>query len=322
MIHPLDRFGAWWLRRGRGPAVFPDGWGNPDAVALLDVARHPISPPPPATIEWGRRWEVDGLVVEDGSFPTPADLPRAAHRVLVRRVAPAGGTRRSCLVMPAWNDEGFRGRTPFAVALARRGIGAFLLECPFYGSRRVHADGPGIRSVAEFALMGRAVVAEALALVAATADHGTVGVTGYSMGGNLAAFVGALSPVDIAVAPLAASHSPGPVFCGGALRAGIRWDVFGGADAEPRLAVALGSVSVLSLPPTPSTATAVLVAARRDGFVPPTATVELHRHWPGSELRWCPGGHGTSWWFRRRTLVDAVADAFARVEAVAPPPRP
>lgn len=301
----------------RTPAVFCDGWGDPAAVATLDIGLHPLSPPPPLTVRWERRWSNDGLEVRDASFSSPAPLPSPASHGRLRTIAPAGGAARWCVVMPAWNDEGFHGRTPFAVSLARRGVGAVLLECPYYGSRRVHTLGPAIRTVADFALMGRAVVVEALGLLTTFAERGPVGVTGYSMGGNLAAFVGALAPRPIALAPLAASPSPAPVFCTGVLRHGIRWDALGGSEAPSRLADALGAVSVLSLPSTPTTSRAVLVAALHDGFVPPSATATLHAHWPGSELRWVRAGHGTLWWLRRRVLVAAVLEAFDRTD---PPP--
>lgn len=308
MIHPLDRLGGRLL--ARSPNVFPDGWGDAAVAARLDLRHHPLPPVVAADLQETRRWEAGGLVITDAVFPGSPELNSTLGPAHLRVVS-TERVRRWCVVMPAWNDEGYRSRTPLAMGLVRRGIGAVLLEIPFYGRRRTHPRGPAIRSVAEFALMGRAAVTEALAVLATLRPRGPVGVTGYSMGGNLAAFVGALCPHPLAIAPLAASPSPGPVYLEGILRRGIAWDAFDEADAS-RLASVLGAASVLDLPPTPATARAVLVAALRDGFVPPRTTVELHRHWPGSELRWCRAGHGTLWWLRRRTLVAAIEDAFTR----------
>ncbi len=324
MIHPVDRLGGWLLAHGRAPAVFPDGWGDPAVASRLDLRRHPLPALDPPDLRLAALRSRDGLTVGDVGFEGSPELDPRIRTARARIVAPPRPPRGWCVLMPAWNQEGYRARTPMAVGLARRGIAAVVVENPYYGSRRIHPHGPAIRTVAEFASMGRAVIAEALALVTGLRRRGPVGVTGYSMGGNLAAFVGALGTEPLAVAPLAASHSPGPVYLGGALRRGIAWDALG-PDAADRLARLLGAATVLSLPPTPVTARAVLVAARHDGFVPADATIELHRHWPGSELRWVRAGHGTLWWLRRRFLVRAVVDAFARVYRAggsAPAPEP
>jgi pimeloyl-ACP methyl ester carboxylesterase len=136
------------------------------------------------------------------------------------------------------------------------------------------------------------------------------------MGGNIAALVGALAPLPVAIAPLAASHSPGPVFTGAVLRGAVAWDALDGVE-DPVAAVAdlLGHVSVLRLPAPEHTATAVMVAARHDGFVPPEAARALHEHWPGSELRWSRAGHATLLWFGKPALARAVAAAFDRFES-------
>ena len=293
--------------------MFCDGWGDEATAGLLDLRRHPLPALGPHELRAVARWETDGLQITDVEFPGSPELAVPIRTGRARIVAPCRRVRGWCLVMPAWNQEGYRSRTPFAVGLARRGIGALIPESPYYGSRRIHTGGPPIRTVADFALLGRAVIAEALALLGSLRRRGPVGVTGYSMGGNLAAFVGALSTEPLAIAPLAPSHSPGPVYLEGALRRSIAWEALGRGAAD-RLARLLGAATVLSLPPTPSTAAAVLVAASYDGYVPAQATVELHQHWPGSELRWVRAGHGTLWWLHRRLLVAAVVDAFSRYE--------
>jgi pimeloyl-ACP methyl ester carboxylesterase len=82
-----------------------------------------------------------------------------------------------------------------------------------------------------------------------------------------------------------------------------------------RLRSAPTAASVLRLPVPDWTKAAVLVAARRDGFVPTRAVEALHHHWPGSELRWRSGGHATLLWRQRHALADAVADSFDRLAA-------
>jgi len=42
-------------------------------------------------------------------------------------------------------------------------------------------------------------------------------------------------------------------------------------------------------------------------------TVRLHRHWPGSALRWIDAGHFSALLTQRRALCDCVAEAVARL---------
>ncbi|MDH3500845.1 MAG: alpha/beta hydrolase family protein, partial [Acidimicrobiia bacterium] len=143
-----------------------------------------------------------------------------------------------------------------------------------------------------------------------------MGVSGYSMGGNIGALVGASAGFPVAMAPLAAAHSPGPVFLDGAISKGICWEALGGREAATSLRETLSAASALRLPSPPWSSVAVLVAAESDGFIPTTAVLQLHHHWTGSELRWHRGGHATLLWRRRAVLARAIVDSFARLGAL------
>jgi hypothetical protein len=311
-MHPIDR--AMAFRYTRLPVrrkTFAAGWGEERLVALMDTGAG-FPQPPPAAPQWGPARDEDGLTVDDATFESPAgDLPPRARPARARRITPATPDGRITVVVAAWNDHGYATRTRLARLLAERGITTVILENPFYGERRVHDD-PPIRSVADFALMGRAAVEEAIALARHFSARHRVGITGYSMGGNIAALAGALSGDPVAIAPLAASHSPGPVWLDGILRGTIDWEALGGETQSGRLRRALGSASVLAVPAAPHTAGAVIVAGSRDGYIPREAVEHLHAHWPGSELRWVRAGHATLIWKRLPVLADAVADAFDR----------
>jgi hypothetical protein len=217
--------------------------------------------------------------------------------------------------MAAWNDHGYRTRTDLALRLAAAGIASVILENPYYGERRPDGAAQPISTVADFAVMGRAAFEEGRSVLTHLRTEGVVGVSGYSMGGNIAALVGAAMSFPVAIAPLAPSHSPGPVYLDGVLRHGIDWTALGGEQtAAGRLREALTAASVLAIPAESHTAKAVLVAARSDGYVPRRATIDLHRHWPGSELRWVRGGHATVLWWRKGALVDAITGSFDRLE--------
>lgn len=293
---------------------FTDGWGDPAALDHLTGLRH-LSQPEPLVPDYRPARRDGDLILRSGTFPSPVEgLPPASRTGHVLEVMPEAGTDRVCVLMPAWNDHGYRSRLSLARPLARRGIGSIILENPYYGDRRPSPDGQPIRTVADFALMGLGAVTEARGLLAGR--EGRAGVAGFSMGGNLAALVAATMPGPLAVAALAASHSPGPVYLDGVLRGGIAWEALSGVpDPEDRLRSLLSSVSALDLPAPPHTARAVLVAAAGDAFVSVEATRALHRHWPGSVLWEVPGGHATLWYLGRKRLVEAVVAAFARAYA-------
>lgn len=313
--HPADRVAG--LMIAHGPSrlrFFTGGWGDPSGLAHLSGLRD-LPDPEPLVPDYGPGRRDGDLILRSGTFPSPvAELPPAARTGHVLEVMPEAGTEEICVLMPAWNDHGYRSRLTLARPLARRGIGSIILENPYYGDRRPFPEGQPIQTVADFAVMGLGAVTEARGLLAGTA--GRTGVAGFSMGGNLAALVAATMPGPLAVAPLAASHSPGPVYLDGVLRGGIAWEALTGVDdPEVRLRSLLSAVSALDLPAPPHTGRAVLVAASGDGFVSIEATRALHRHWPGSVLWEVPGGHATLWYLGRPTLVDAVVAAFARAYA-------
>jgi pimeloyl-ACP methyl ester carboxylesterase len=318
VIHPVDAAARLALRAQRGRSrTFHRGWGDETLHPLHDVATLEPERLAPLQIDWGPARDLGDVVVTDGTFPSPAPhLPPAGRTGLVRRISAAGGARAWCVWIAAWNDHGWQTRSTFARRLAADGIGSVLVENPYYGARRA-GDGreQPIATVADFGVMGRAAVIEGTALVHTLAAAGTpVAVAGYSMGGNLAAMVAAASTVPVATAALAASYSPAPVFLEGVPAAGIAWQALGPRQtAIERIACTLGLASVLRMPVPPHVAAAVIVGGRRDGFVPPAATVALHEHWADAELRWLDMGHATMLWFAKDALSAAVTDALNRL---------
>lgn len=316
MRHPVDRLGG--LIVSRGPQrlrFFSEGWGDEAVLEAMDL---PGAAPRPVDIAWEPPQAERGTVIRIGRFPSPvAALPEASRTAIVTRVEPGRGARRLVVLMAAWNEHDPRARMALARRLASIGIGSLILENPYYGVRRPGDHDQPIRTVSDFALMGTGAMTEGRALLAtARSEADTVGVAGYSMGGNLAALISATVPFPVATAPLAPSHSPAPVYLDGVLRGGIDWTALGGeATADPRLRSILLKASVLRVAPAPHTRHAVLVAARGDAYVPREATEALHRHWPGSELRWNGGGHATLLWRRKSDLVAAIRDTFQRLEA-------
>lgn len=318
MMHPIDRFAAVLIRRGpRRLRIFPDGWGDRTAVSRMEDINTVLAPAPEIEIEWEPIKHLIDRTTRDGRFDAITDVPAAAQQALVRVVAPPHGTDRMCLLMAAWNDHGYNTRQHLAEELLRHDIASLLLEIPYYGRRRlVGPEEQPIRTVADFARMGLGAVAEGRALLKHFRPHYMMGVSGYSMGGNIGALVGAAAGFPVAMAPLAASYSPGPVFLDGVISHGIQWDALGGIDQRDELRSALTAASVLRIPPPDWAPAAVLVAAKSDGFIPTDAVRRLQQHWPGSALRWRRGGHATLLWRQRRVLADAIADSFDRLASL------
>jgi len=313
MRHPVDRAAAVALRFG--PAdnrFFSEGWGD---EALLEPPEISKVPPAPLDVRWVTASETRDVRIAHGVFTSPVEtLPGRARLGSALRVLPPHDPHRMVVLMPAWNEHEPRVRVALAHHLAQRGIGSIVLENAYFGSRRPDtADAHPIRTVADFMVMGSSAVIEARSILAALGGtHVEIGVSGYSMGGNTAALVAASVPFRVATAPLAASHSPAPVFLDGVLRSGIAWDALGGEGSADRLRRVLGSVSVVNLDPRSHLSSAVIVAARSDAYIPAGATRKLAEHWPGSLLLLAPGGHATLVWLRKRLLADAIESAFDR----------
>ncbi len=317
-MHPVDLLAAVMVKHGpRRLRIFPGGWGDPAAIAGLDDIRGLEGDPHEISITWGSTTRLSDRTCRDGTFAAITELPPRARTAAVRLIEPAGGTDRLCLLMAAWNDHGYDTRQRLADDLVVRGIGSLILEIPYYGVRRTVPDrDQPIQTVGDFALMGMGAISEGRALLSHFRDGYRMGVAGYSMGGNIGALVGASAGFPVAMAPLAASHSPGPVFLDGVIGRGIQWDALGGRGAAASLRRTLTAASALRLAPPDWSSAAVLVAAKSDGFIPKNAVVQLHEHWTGSELRWYRGGHATLLWRRRAALAQAIADSFSRVAAL------
>lgn len=312
-MHWLDRIGLAAARRPRiYDPIFSDGWGDRLGDAL-DLVRNPPDVPAPTNVE-GLPIRVAGRVRHRWyRFPSPVlSLPQAstlAHVHLIEPEDPLGVV----VWMAAFNDHGPDTRLQLARPLLDRGLAAAILENPYYGLRRP-GDGQPMRTVADLLFMGSAATIEGLMTLEMLRSMGydRAAVAGYSMGANIAGFVAALAALADRPVPcgaLAASHSPGPVFTNGALAAAVDWEALGGFETgRPRLAEVLGEASVLRHPPT--TAPAVIVGARQDGYIPVAATRALADHWPTAELRWLDGGHASVLQFQKPALAAAVWDAF------------
>ena len=280
--------------------MFPDGWGDESAIDLLDITK--AGPVAPVSIEWHG---------DEGFFEAPVDdLPPSLQVGRVHRVRTSNHSRRLVVLLPAWDDETPSMRMRFARELAHHGIDSVMLEAAYYGDRRHYLVGPTIRTFEDMTLLSRAIVEEGRSLVRHFMELGyDTGISGFSMGGSLAATAATLLEGDFAVAPLAAA--PYPPMLDGVMRPRIDWEALAPATEEV-LRQRLMLPSILNVEPSPATKKAVIVAGRFDKFVPVAMTRSIHEHWAGSELRILDAGHATLIVRKHRHLAQAIVDSFSR----------
>jgi dienelactone hydrolase len=318
-MHWLDRLAGTFTAMPRFyDPVFADGWGDQPTLSRLRNEALEIAPIPDIDVSWSAPVERHKVRLTRGNFPSPSAelLPPASRLATVLRVDPLVEPEGTCLLMASFNDHGYATRLNLATRLADHGIASLILENPYYGERRPSRGQP-LRTVVDFFSMGASAVLEGRAILNILNRElpTPIGVAGYSMGGNIAALVSATMSFPVATAGLAASHSPGPVWTEGLLANAIAWDALGGRQRSKEIAGVLGSASVLNFPPPPHSMTAVLAAPTDDGYIPKTAFEDLHKHWPGSELRWIGGGHASVLLWRKAELAQAIVDSFERLAA-------
>jgi hypothetical protein len=321
-MHWLDRIAGIITARPRlYEPVFADGWGDAPIMERYRARAHVLPPPTPLDITWDDPVvRPDGLYERDGSFPSPGiDLPAASATARFRVVSAEPQPRRLCLLMASFNDHGYAARMKLAMPLTRFGVGAVLLENPYYGTRRP-VQGQPIRTVVDLLVMGSAAVLEGRALLLAFRNEGIaeLGVSGYSMGGNIATFISSVVPFPVATAGLAASHSPAPIFADGILSRAVAWDALGGIPFRDELRRTLGIASTLYFDPPAHQRAAILANPGSDGYIPRRAFEDLHAHWPRAQLRWITGGHASVLMWRREHLVRAILDSFERLRYLWP----
>lgn len=324
-MHVLDyMFGL----AARGPRFFQDGWGDRalcEATDPIALSRRRI---PRLEVELGPSRREHGGLLREGSFESPETrLPPCARTARIRLLLPDRPVRAVAVHLAASGDQGFGVRLRFAAPLLERGIGALVLENAYYGARRP-ANQPrhAFRSISDLHLMGAATFQEGRALLRWLQEGQRVplvGVTGYSMGGQLSAMIGASMPFPVAIVPVAAPCSPDSVLRHGVLHHVAEWAALAGEGgdeqrAREELYAHLSRFAVTVLPPPAWPEAAIVVGTAGDGVVPPAEMERIARHW-GAELRWLPAGHVSAVLRHQGAMREALSDAFDRLAAVVRP---
>jgi len=280
-------------------------------------------PNEPAEIEV--QWSKPGGRVAEGFFRSPAadaiPLPAEARTAYFRLELPEPTEDEPpppvCVYLAATGDQGYLARRLISAPLVRRGIGAVVLENPYYGVRRPRAQkyiAP--QRFVDQLMMNYATVEEGRALLRWLKERGFehVGVAGYSMGGFMAAYVAAATPFEIAAAPCAAGNSAGPTFTESPLAEVPAWDVLQDGldmDARQKFLELVNHYTLSRWNPPIDAESAIIVGLTHDLIIPPAEVEALHAHWPGSRLRWVNASHMSGVYGRVRAVREAIYDAFS-----------
>ncbi len=300
---------------------YPNGWG--DEALIQELVDRLASMSEPADIDV--KWSKPGGRVSEGFFRSPvADLvplPPEACTAYFRMELPPHRDGEPpppvCVYLAGTGDQGYTGRRLISAPLIRRGIGAVVLENPYYGQRR--PKGQKFIAPQRFVdqlMMNYATVEETRSLLRWLRQRGFehVGVAGYSMGGFMAAYVAASTPFAIAAVPCAAGNSAGPTFTESPLSKVPAWDALQAGldtDARGKFLDLMSNYTLSSWAPPVDAESAIIVGLDQDIIIAPSEVEALHAHWPGSRLRWVKGSHMSSVWGRVRAIREAVYDSFS-----------
>jgi predicted alpha/beta hydrolase family esterase len=228
------------------------------------------------------------------------------------------GNRTACVILAASRDEGYKVRERVFGPLLERGMDLYFLENAYYGMRRTPA-GPSLPTVSDHILMTVATICEARALLAQLGErYKKLIVTGYSMGGHLAALTAAITPEPVGCAALATGASAAAVYTLGLLHWSVDFQSLasgydGTAVARQRLEKIFLAADITQHPRPMRCDAAVVVGCKRDAYVLPSETERLHEYWKGSSLRWVDSGHFSALMTCRKALCDCVVEAADRL---------
>lgn len=317
-LHWLDE-GAGLALWSKAPAlrVFPQGWGA-TLSQLRDIFTFDLSHPIPSLkIRWSKQQQ-GAFSFREGVFRVPQSehLPGEIRDAHFRFIPPVGRGKRVTLLLAGWGDHGYNLRMRLVRRLRDRGIGTVLLENPYHGRRIVPGRaGAPVSTVAEMGYLVRAAVFEGRALLKHLHGRGyQVGVSGFSMGGSIAAMIVLGYPHPLPTSLFATPHSPEVASLEGIFRKGIPWKQFSKVkNPEEKMRRIFRRVSLLKFAPPPPESPIIMVAARFDRIVRAKFVEALHRHWSHSELRWRPGGHVSMLFLEGEAMAQAIEDGFVRL---------
>jgi len=298
--------------------LFSQGWGDEAFLAELPGALSHAGTAAAISPVWHGTNQRGQIVRRDGTFRSPlTKLPDESRTVHLRSWL-RDENQSACVILAGSRDEGYLLREHVFGSLASRGIDLYFTENPYYGLRRM-AGGLSAIKVSDQAMMALGMVLEARALVTwLRGRYARLAIAGYSMGGHMAAIAATITPFPVACAALATGASASSIYTRGLLSWSVDFDELSqgtahSATARQWLHRWFDAADVTNYQPPLRADAAVILGCTRDGYILQSETERLHRHWPGSSLRWLAAGHFSALLTSRRALCDCVADALAKL---------
>lgn len=303
---------------------FEAGFGDPALLTALAARFDRMSTPAPIQVRWiTLPYTEHGITRMRGFFESPASLelplPPASRAAYFELLLPQGSSPAVrppvCIYPASGGDQGLNRRRRFVAPLVRQGVGALLLENPFYGLRRPQQQrGFALKTVADHLLMVVIAMEEVLALLAWLEDSGfkQLGAAGYSMGGYIAGGAAARWRKPLATIVAATSQSPGAVFTQSPLRHSVDWAKLRGDKTT--LHQLFERFSLARLPAPQDHDLSVVLGGKKDAVCSPAEVSALAAHW-GVKPAWFSGGHVSALWLSKQGIQETILDTFGLLMA-------
>ncbi|RZF38662.1 hypothetical protein LSTR_LSTR003468 [Laodelphax striatellus] len=227
---------------------FIKGWGEPENLKRLFQFRKVMSNREtcyklvpegyPVTID--KEEEHSDCRIVEGHFTSPfinhlpGLLPPEAETAYFQAILPtkwnSNHYKPACIHLAGTGDHHFWRRRMFLAKplLKEAGIGAILLENPFYGTRKPKDQVASVlHNVSDIFVMGGCLMMESLVLLhwSEKLGFGPLGVTGLSMGGHMASLAATAWPKPLVLVPCLSWSTASSAFTEGVLSSAINWDL-------------------------------------------------------------------------------------------------
>jgi len=285
---------------------------------------------PNIDINWTKTQEIFSRKILSGNFLSPYShhLPEESKIAYIKMLVPKNIPPKPfvCIHFAATGDQGFSKRLlGLALPLLKKKIISVILEIPYYGKRKPKTQfHVFVNTLSDFFKMAAGTILEGISLVNYFQKEGypIVAVTGISMGGIIASYVGAFCRLRTPVISCLGPHSPESVFLKGMLSNSVAWQAIA-KDLDGDIQTAREYVrsrmilyELTSLPVPLAVNSSIVIGGTKDGYVLPESVQRLHEHWKGSELRWVKAGHVSGIFTKTKQFRKAIVDAFLKEEEI------
>ncbi|KAL3879984.1 hypothetical protein ACJMK2_032256 [Sinanodonta woodiana] len=225
---------------------FTKGWGKPEDLKRIfefrkilsnrEKCQHLIPEDYPVHIE-KESIQKDYKILE-GHFESPLKnllpgiMPKSTEIARFQVILPnqwKTNLKPVCLHLAGTGDHYFwRRRNFMALPLLKEGIGSIILENPYYGTRKPKEQlRSSLHNVSDLFVMGGALILESKALLhwCERQGFGPLGITGISMGGNMASLAATNWHKPISLIPCLSWSTASCVFTQGVMSGAIPWEV-------------------------------------------------------------------------------------------------